>query len=95
MGPADDVEGAAKASSLFAKYGTREEHESAREKLAARLEQPAKPAEAPRPTREQKKAAEAAKRGGDVLGDFLGSRTGKSIQREIVRGVFDILRRKL
>ena len=40
MGPADDVEGAAKASPLFAKYGTREENESAREKLAARFEEP-------------------------------------------------------
>ena len=40
MGPADDVDGAAKASPLFAKYGTRAEAESARERLAARLEQP-------------------------------------------------------
>ena len=39
MGPADDVEGAAKASALFAKYGTRAEAESAREKLAARMEE--------------------------------------------------------
>ena len=40
MGPADDVDGAAKASPLFAKYGTPCEAESARERLAARLEQP-------------------------------------------------------
>ena len=32
------MEGAAKASPLYAKYGTRAEAESAREKLAARLE---------------------------------------------------------
>ena len=36
MGPADDVDGAAKASPLFAKYGERVDAESAREKLAAR-----------------------------------------------------------
>jgi DNA helicase HerA-like ATPase len=95
MAPADDVDGAAKASTLYAKYGRREERESAREKLAARLETPASAEAVPKPTRRQRKAAEASKSGGDVLGDFLGSRTGKSIQREIVRGVFDILRRKL
>ncbi len=39
IGPADDVEGAAKGSPLYAKYGTRVEAESAREKLAARMEE--------------------------------------------------------
>ena len=38
MGPADDVDGAAKASPLYAKYGERVDAESAREKLAARLD---------------------------------------------------------
>ena len=38
IGPAPDVDGAAKASPLYAKYGTRVEAESAREKLAARME---------------------------------------------------------
>ena len=41
MAPADDVDGAAQASSLWAAYGTRADRESARERLAARLEQPA------------------------------------------------------
>jgi DNA helicase HerA-like ATPase len=39
IGPADDVEAAARASELYAKYGTRTEAESAREQLAARLEE--------------------------------------------------------
>ena len=38
MAPADDVDGAARASPLCAKYGTRVDRESARERLAARLE---------------------------------------------------------
>src|SRR5262249_17868578 len=46
MGPADDIEGKAKASPLWAKYGTRVDNESAREILAARLAPPAA-AEAP------------------------------------------------
>ena len=36
--PADDVDGAAKASPLFAKYGDARRRRSAREMLAARLE---------------------------------------------------------
>ena len=37
MAPVDDVDEAAKASPLYAKYGTRVDAESAREKLAARV----------------------------------------------------------
>jgi hypothetical protein len=49
MGPADDVEGKAKASPLWAKYGQRVDNQSAREILAARLAPPAAdpPAAAP------------------------------------------------
>ena len=38
MAPADDVEGAAKASPLWARYGTRIDADSAREQLAARVD---------------------------------------------------------
>ena len=49
MDPADDVEGAAKASPLWAEYGTRTDAQSAREILAGRLAPPAEPKlEAPR-----------------------------------------------
>ncbi len=41
MGPADDVEGAAKASPLWATYGERVDAQSAREMLAGRLAAPA------------------------------------------------------
>ena len=48
MGPADDVDAAAKASPLFAKYGERVDAQSAREMLAGRLDAAAEPAaEAP------------------------------------------------
>ena len=95
MAPADDLDGAAKASPLYAKYGTREDRDSARERLAARLERPSKPAEAPAPKREHKQASDASRDGGDVLGDFLGSRQAKSLEREIIRGVFGLLRKSL
>ena len=104
MAPADDVEGSAKASPLFAKYGTREESESAREKLAARLEEPAPEPEAAapapkkkpkRPTKKQKETATATAGGAGALGDFLTSREGKALQKKVVRGVFGMLRKRL
>jgi uncharacterized protein len=102
IGPAPDVEGAAKASPLYAKYGTRVEADSAREKLAARMEQarvahdeePA--AKKRRGRRKQAPAPAPAPSGGvDALGDFLTSREGKALQRQVLRGVFGMLRKKL
>jgi hypothetical protein len=99
MKPADDVDGAAKASPLYSKYGTAIDRESARELLAARIEQsqaqpdpePAEPA-APEP-RPRRRSSEQPS--GDPLTDFLGSRQGKTLQREVVRGMFGLLRKRL
>ena len=95
MGPADDVDGVTKSSPLFAKYGTRLDNRSARELLAERLEQAAETkGDAPSPER-RKRAAEATGGGADALGDFLNSSSGRTIQRELVRGLFGLLRRRL
>ncbi|HEY6583230.1 MAG TPA: helicase HerA-like domain-containing protein [Gaiellaceae bacterium] len=96
MKPAADVDGSARASTLYAKYGTRVDRESARELLAARIErQPAAPGEAA-PRRPPPPPVE---RTGDPitdpLGDFLSSRQGKALQREVVRGMFGLLRKRL
>ena len=96
IGPADDVKGAAEASPLFAKYGTRVEGESARELLAGRLDaadEEAAPAEKPR--RKRRAPAPAPSGGLDKLGDFLGSREGQALQKKVVRGVFGMLRKSL
>jgi uncharacterized protein len=92
MDAASDVEGAAKASPLFAKYGTRVDAQSAREMLAARIDQhpPDKP-----PTAAHKKAAKAAGGGSGAIGDFLKSTTGRQLQREVVRGLFGLLSKSL
>ena len=100
MAPADDVDAAAKASPLYAKYGTRVDNESAREKLAARTAaaaeaQPAPPVEAPAPKKEHKEAADAASGGVEALGKFLKSRQGKALERQVVRGVFGMLKKRL
>jgi hypothetical protein len=95
MGPADDVDGAAKASPLWAKYGTRQDPQSAREMLAARLEQTSPPSAPPPPKEEHKAAASATAGGAGAIGDFLNSSAGKQLQREVVRGVFGMLKKSL
>src|SRR4051794_20648992 len=64
MAPADDVDGAAKASPLWSKYATRRDNQSAREIRASRIEGPAPPPAskaAPKraPKAEHKQAADA------------------------------------
>jgi DNA helicase HerA-like ATPase len=96
MAPADDLDGAARRSPLWTRYGERAESESARELLAARL-----PANAPAPMehvpapRAPKRSPKPAPPAGDGVGDFLRSRQGKALQREVVRGVFGMLRKRL
>ncbi len=95
MGVADDVDGASKASPLFAKYGTRLDSQSARELLAGRLDPapPDQPQE--KPTERQKGAGDAVGKGADAIGDFLQSSSGRALTREVVRGVFGMLKRGL
>jgi DNA helicase HerA-like ATPase len=102
MAPADDIEGTAQASPLYAKYGTRIDAESAREQLAARLATPASDAATPAAEPKQKPKQKAPKPskgqpqdGLDVVTDYLGSRQGKALQRKVMRGVFGMLKKKL
>lgn len=98
-GPADDLAALAQASPLAAKYATRIDRESARERLAARAAavaqgEPAAPA-ALAPTAEHKEAAKAAGGGVGAVGAFLRSWEGKQLQEQVVRGVFGPLRKQL
>ena len=106
MDPADDIAGAAQASPLWARYGTRAEAQSAREMLAGRLAEPEpepEPAPASEPMdhvplprrRRSPRRAPAPAGGADAIGDFLSSRQGKALQREVVRGLFGMLRKRL
>ncbi len=107
MDPTADVDGDAKASPLYATYGTRTDSQSAREILGERVAATtAAAAQATADAEAQKAAKEAAKAqpkaqpkapannspGG--VGDFLNSREGKQIQKELVRGVFGLLKKK-
>ena len=94
MTQSSSVDAAAKASPLYAKYGTRLDRESAREELENRLER----AQTPAPPKPRAKAARQPKQpasSGDAVTDFLRSRQGQSLEREVVRGVFGMLRKGL
>ena len=96
MSPADDVDAPAKASPLWTKYGTRMDGQSAREMLASRIEEPAPPpASESAPKREPKREHKEAASASSDLGKFLTSRQGKALQRQVVRGIFGMLRKKL
>jgi hypothetical protein len=112
MTPIPDIDGAAKASPLFARYGTRVDAQSAREILAGRMAASSQAAAAPAPAaapakpakakakpkkRAQSTKAQASAAGGALgtLGDLLGSSQGKAIQKEIARGVFGMLKKRL
>ena len=104
MGPTDDVDRAAKASPLYSKYGTRVDNQSARELLAARMAPPAAapapdgavatPGGAPTPNEHHKAAAAAAGGGLAAVGKFLTSRQGQSIEKQVLRGVFGMLKKR-
>jgi len=98
MEPASGVARAVQASPLQAKYGTRVDRESASELLATRVERPAEAEEEPERIAGQKPARPKRTKPqppSDPLTDFLGSRQGKALQREVVRGVFGMLKKRL
>jgi DNA helicase HerA-like ATPase len=95
MTPSPDLEAAAKASPLGAKYGQRLDRESAAEVLAARVEAAPEPEEKEPLLKPKRGRAKPPKAPSDPLTDFLGSRAGRQIEREVIRGVFGMLRKKL
>ena len=98
MEPAPDLEARATASPFTSKYGTRIDRESARELLEERLERSAEPAKSEGPVRKpvgRPKPKPDGKGSGDAIADFLRSREGKRIQRQVMRGVFGMLRKRL
>jgi hypothetical protein len=59
------------------------------EELSARVERAPVPAgDGPAPRKERKETS-------DPLTDFLASRQGRRLQREVLRGVFSLVRKRL
>jgi DNA helicase HerA-like ATPase len=109
MSPAADVPGLAERSPLAAKYGTRSDPQSAREVLGERMAASARQREAEEAAEEAEEAAKeaakaeraSARRGrgtakgtGNPVLDFLSSRQGQAIGKEVVRGVFGLLKKR-
>ncbi len=93
MGPADDVAGAAAASPLHREVrdAARQPERAGDARGAARS--PAAGEKQSQPTERQKGAATAAGKGADAIGDFLQSSSGRALTREVMRGVFGMLKR--
>ena len=108
MSPAPDLDALAKASPLFANYGNRQDPESARDKLGARMDAAAKAHEAEEQAEAAEQAAHDAEQAaprtrtrraepsdtGNPVLDVLTSRQGQAIGKEIVRGVFGMLKKR-
>ena len=105
MGPADDVEGKAKASPLWAKYGTaggqpeRPGDPGRPDGPARRRSRPPPSARAgrgPAPPAGRRAQGGGGRDGGGVAAvtSFLNSRQGKQLQKQVVRGVFGLLKKK-
>ncbi|MGO2112256.1 MAG: helicase HerA-like domain-containing protein [Pseudoclavibacter sp.] len=101
--PEAQIEAAWKASPLLEKYGTPVDPESAHELLSAKMNSAAEAAKADeeRAAAEKAQAGEArqastqrrtsSRREKSVVEQVIGSRTGQTVVREVVRGVFGSL----
>ncbi|HET7722409.1 MAG TPA: helicase HerA-like domain-containing protein [Acidimicrobiales bacterium] len=91
------IDRAAKDSSLWSKYATEIDRESAREKLGARMAAAAEAAAEREPERREEPAAKPARKAkkddNAVLG-YLKSREGRSMMNTVARGVFGLLRKR-
>ena len=101
IGPADDVDGAAKELTAVRQVrnacGGRERTRKARDQDGGgdgRRRRQAERRQAARPA-SQEARPRLPSGGADVLGDFLTSREGKAMQRTVLRGVFGMLRKRL
>ena len=108
IGP-EAVDAAARDSSLWPRYATEVDRESAREMLAARLAEAAAvhdtdereegPEPAPGQARRRSRSSgggggERGRAGGGAVVDYLKSREGRSLVNTVARGVFGLLRRR-
>ena len=98
IGPADDVAGAARPRRCSPSTARGSTPRARARSWTARMEQAAerrrrpspKPSPPRRPARRRRRAPAPAG-GADALSDFLTSREGKAIQRQVMRGVFGML----
>ncbi|HJV08165.1 MAG TPA: helicase HerA-like domain-containing protein [Acidimicrobiales bacterium] len=91
------VDRAAKDSSLWSKYAEEVDRESAREKLAARMDAAAEAAAEPQPEPQApapKPEKKSKKKDDNVVLGYLKSREGRSMINTVTRGVFGLLKKR-
>ncbi|WP_347756045.1 helicase HerA-like domain-containing protein [Agrococcus sp. ProA11] len=107
--PEADIERAVQSSALLSKYGEAVDRQSAYEILQAKLQaaqkaeqdaaardaadEEAKRLEAEAKRNRPKPSSTSSSSGGNVITDFLGSRSGQAMIRDVVRGIFGNRRR--
>jgi hypothetical protein len=106
--PADQMAAAAAASPLMAQLGTAVDRESARELLAGKMQAAADADAAKAAQAEYDKAVRDARKSQGTttrttttrrqqkspIDEVLGSRTGQTVIREVLRGIFSTLKRR-
>jgi uncharacterized protein len=102
--PSADVDRLAKESSLWSTYSTPIDRDSARERLAAKAAR-VEPTPTQEPTidvrvpdepapRSRRREKEKPKDEGNVVTDYLKSREGRQMANRVLRGVFDMLKKR-
>ena len=95
---AEALDRAARDSSLWSKYATEIDRESAREKLGARMAAAAEAAAEPEAEVEREapasKPAKKSKKDDNAVLGYLKSREGRSMMNTVARGVFGLLRKR-
>lgn len=93
--PGEEVERAAKDSSIWSKYANPIDRESARELLAAKAAAGAPPAESgQRPAPVPQPKSPHKEDDGNAVVDFLKTREGRSLINTVARGVFGLLKKR-
>jgi topoisomerase IA-like protein len=91
----EELQADIRQSDLLAEYGQAVDRESAREMLAERMGRTAAPAEPveteERPKKERSVGRTAAKAAGAAVVGALSTSIGRTVGREIVRGLFGML----
>ena len=87
----EELEADVSQSDLIAEYGRAVDRESAREMLAARLAKTEPPADAPEPSKGGRAGRTITQVAGGALIGALSSTIGRTVGRELIRGVFGML----
>jgi hypothetical protein len=88
---AEELQADIRQSDLLAEYGKAVDRESAREILASRMANTSAPAGSSQPEQPKSKGKTAAQVAGAAVLGALSSSIGRTVGREVIRGIFGLL----